>query len=179
MPSTRASRARRPYHWLREQIRSVLDGAEQPISGQDLALLLNEKDKVYHSAVFRALNRMSADGVVRKIELTAGYVILGGEALLYLVCMQCRRVSKVDCLRAADDLAQIASERGFAPTRVVLEMEGTCLACAAGKSRGAEPDVDCAAQSNRDAMVGFSPIVTRPPFLESPQAVGIEMTHGE
>lgn len=115
----------------------MLEQVDRPITGQQLARKLNEGDiPVHHSSVFRALNQMMLEGVLRRVELTSAYLI-GRPATLYLVCRKCGSVVEQDGSGSAAALNRLTSDVGFTASRMILEVTGRCRSC--GEGNGAEP----------------------------------------
>ena len=86
--------------------------------------------------VYRALDFLIAAGFAHRIEGLNAYVACGhpgAEGLehgaCFLICEHCRRVAEVDEGAIGISLAQAAAGRGFAITRSVVEILGTCPAC--------------------------------------------------
>jgi Fur family zinc uptake transcriptional regulator len=83
--------------------------------------------------IYRALDFLMARGLIHKIESRNAYVACthaheGAPAAL-LVCTDCGTVAELDSPEAADLLRQGARDKGFSPTRLVIELAGFCAAC--------------------------------------------------
>jgi Fur family zinc uptake transcriptional regulator len=104
--------------------------------------------------VYRALEFLTAQGLVHKIERLSAFVGCshmlhpvgddavghdhahhGVDAIQFLICTECRRVFEMvdQRIRVAIDAA--ASGTGFAPAAATVEVEGICVDCAAGAAR--------------------------------------------
>lgn len=131
-----APQPRRPGGWLKAQILTMLDQAERPITGQQLARKLNEEAvPVHHSAVFRTLNQMMVEGALARVELASAYLI-GSPVLLYLVCTKCGGVTGQEAHEPAAALNCMSAKLGFAATRMILEVAGLCRSCRQGDHVG-------------------------------------------
>ncbi len=83
--------------------------------------------------VYRALEFLLEQGLVHKIESRNAYVACthgehDGDAVM-LICEACGIVAEMDADAALGDLVEKASAMGFAPSRTVVEMTGTCSEC--------------------------------------------------
>ena len=91
--------------------------------------------------VYRALDFLSANGLVHRIERLNAYtacVHLAHEhAPAFLVCRVCKTVAEAETERAEGRLGAFARATGFTIERVVIEAEGLCPACA---DSGADAD---------------------------------------
>lgn len=85
--------------------------------------------------VYRALDFLTANGFVHRIERLSAFVACthGGDdhAAAFLVCRTCRTVAEASLPRLEDGLAREAQARDFALERVVIEAEGLCAQCRA------------------------------------------------
>jgi Fur family zinc uptake transcriptional regulator len=104
--------------------------------------------------VYRALEFLTAQGLVHKIERLSAFVGCshmlrpeahgpcghdhsshGVEAIQFLICTQCRRVFEMtdDRIRVAIDAA--AAGIGFRPAGATVEIEGICAECASAPAQ--------------------------------------------
>ncbi|MBA4793444.1 MAG: transcriptional repressor [Phenylobacterium sp.] len=82
--------------------------------------------------VYRALEFLTGKGLVHRIESLNAFLACDaqhdGAAAEFLICDCCGRVEELDV--GMQDLAAAAvNARGFRPTRIVLEVHGTCAGC--------------------------------------------------
>ena len=92
--------------------------------------------------VYRALERLVADGAVHRVESINAFVACAhdhGEGathaphsdnIAFAICDDCGGVSEIPVPKAARTLGTIASESGFVTDRTVVELRGHCEACA-------------------------------------------------
>ena len=84
--------------------------------------------------VYRALDFLLAHGLVHKIESRNAFVACShsheGQPAALLICESCGTVAELDAPQVFAGLARAAAGQGFRPTGTVIEMTGTCSACA-------------------------------------------------
>jgi Fe2+ or Zn2+ uptake regulation protein len=93
------------------------------------------------SSVFRAAEKLIADGVVRKLLLDDGRARfeLSGAHHDHLYCTNCRRLVPVPCLIASGDFAALERETGIAVLDHHLVLNGLCPDCRAHEA--APPEI--------------------------------------
>lgn len=104
------------HAWTLEELRSALaeGGAEADFS-----------------SVFRAMGRLEADGVVRRVELDDGRARfeLDADHHGHLRCEGCGEVSPVPCRAVDATLTELEAATGFAITGHRLVLDGVCPGC--------------------------------------------------
>ena len=84
--------------------------------------------------VYRALEFLLAHGLVHKIESRNAFVACShaheGQPAALLICETCGTVAELDVPEIFERIAEKASAQKFTPARTVIEMSGTCGACA-------------------------------------------------
>jgi Fur family zinc uptake transcriptional regulator len=84
--------------------------------------------------VYRGLDFLLAHGLVHKIESRNAFVACShsheGQPAALLICESCGTVAELDAPEIFERLAEKARAQKFAPARTVIEMSGTCGACA-------------------------------------------------
>jgi Fur family zinc uptake transcriptional regulator len=84
--------------------------------------------------VYRALDFLLAHGLVHKIESRNAFVACShsheGQPAALLICETCGTVSELDAPDIFERLAGKAKAQKFSPSHTVIEMSGTCGACA-------------------------------------------------
>lgn len=104
--------------------------------------------------VYRALEFLTAQGLVHKIERLSAFVGCshmlsadghagkghdhahhGLDAIQFLICTQCRRVFEMADTRIRVVIEAAARDSGFTPTAATVEIEGICADCAADTAR--------------------------------------------
>lgn len=86
--------------------------------------------------VYRALDFLEAHGLVHKIESLNAFIACthqhDGRPAAMLVCETCGLVAELDATEALSSLEAAALTEGFKLRRSVVELTGTCAACAKG-----------------------------------------------
>ena len=134
---------------LTEQRRLVLGlilDNPRPSGAYDLLDRLREDGRpAAPPTVYRALEFLTAQGLVHKIERLSAFVGCshmldrcgpdhahhGLDATQFLICTSCRRVFEMGDSRIRVGIDQAAAARGFTPTVATVEVEGICADCAA------------------------------------------------
>lgn len=84
--------------------------------------------------VYRALDFLLAHGLVHKIESRNAFVACShpheGRPAALLICEACGTVAELDAPDAFAAMSAAAAARGFSEIHTVIEMAGTCAACA-------------------------------------------------
>ena len=88
--------------------------------------------------IYRALDFLLAQGLVHRVERLNAFVSCHDDAghhhhhaAQFLICRVCGRVTEIEDTRAEAAVLTAAADMGFHPDKVVVEVEGTCRACAA------------------------------------------------
>ena len=123
----------------------ILDNP-RPSGAYDLLDRLREDGRpAAPPTVYRALDFLTAQGLVHKIERLSAFVGCshmldrcgpehahhGLDATQFLICTACRRVFEMGDSRIRVAIDQAAATRGFKPTAATVEVEGICADCAA------------------------------------------------
>ena len=134
---------------LTEQRRLILGlilNNPRPSGAYDLLDRLREDGRpAAPPTVYRALDFLTAQGLVHKIERLSAFVGCshmldrcgpehahhGLDATQFLICTACRRVFEMGDSRIRVAIDQAAAARGFKPTAATVEVEGICADCAA------------------------------------------------
>ncbi|WP_419760637.1 Fur family transcriptional regulator [Acidisoma sp.] len=99
--------------------------------------------------VYRALEFLTAQGLVHKIERLSAFVGCshmldrcgpdhahhGLDATQFLICTSCSRVFEMGDSRIRVAIDQAAAARGFRPKAATVEVEGVCADCVADAAR--------------------------------------------
>jgi Fur family zinc uptake transcriptional regulator len=123
----------------------ILDNP-RPSGAYDLLDRLREDGRpAAPPTVYRALEFLTAQGLVHKIERLSAFVGCshmldrcgpghahhGLDATQFLICVSCRRVFEMSDRRIRVAIDQAAGAQGFKPTAATVEVEGVCADCAA------------------------------------------------
>jgi Fur family zinc uptake transcriptional regulator len=131
---------------LTPQRRRVLEAiatARTPVGAYDLIDRLADADgsRPAPITVYRALDFLMAEGLVHRIASKNAYLACNHShdadaAVVFLLCDACGNVREVSDPAVAKSLSAAAKSVGFAASRSVLEMTGTCAACATSRAEG-------------------------------------------
>ena len=84
--------------------------------------------------VYRALDFLLAHGLVHKIESRNAFVACShsheGQPAALLICETCGTVSELDAPEVFERITAKAKAQKFSPAHTMIEMSGTCGACA-------------------------------------------------
>jgi Fur family transcriptional regulator, ferric uptake regulator len=118
----------------RAAVARALNHVTEFVSAQQLHTLLRESgDGVGLATVYRTLQNLAEDGavdVLRISENEAVYRRCSTGHHHHLVCRVCRRTVEVDSVETERWAHRIAAENGFVDVDHVVEVFGTCAACA-------------------------------------------------
>lgn len=107
----------------------MLAGNARPLSADALHQEIRAVDAAVHaSAVFRALNRLLAAGLVDRVELGTRYVGRRPPGTITLCCSGCGSYAEAPGA-PIEALALMAQSQSFTPSRFVVEVAGLCSAC--------------------------------------------------
>ena len=123
-----------PNHAL---VFDALKKAGRPVTAYELIDAVRAAGISAPPTVYRALNRLIADGQAHKIESTNTFVACthahaGGDAPVFVICDVCGDASEFSDETVGTQLAKRAAEHIFAIDRAIVELHGTCAKCATG-----------------------------------------------
>ena len=120
--------------WQRAAVSHALDQLDTFISAQQLHAQLREGgDGVGLATVYRTLQQLADDGevdVLRTGEAELMYRRCSTGHHHHLVCRSCRRTVEVDSAAVERWARTTAADNGFVEVDHVVEVVGTCSACA-------------------------------------------------
>jgi Fur family zinc uptake transcriptional regulator len=134
----------------RRQVLGLILDNPRPSGAYDLLDRLREDGRAAAPpTVYRALEFLTAQGLVHKIERLSAFVGCshmldrvgpdhahhGVDATQFLICTTCRRVVEMGDGRIRVAIDQAASAWSFTPTAATVEVEGICADCAADSAR--------------------------------------------
>ena len=121
---------------MREAVFDALAGFDRPASAYDIAEAVSkaQERRVAANSVYRILDLFVGANLARRVESANAYVANAHPGCLhdciFLICDTCGQAEHLDNDRIADDVRKAAVNSGFAPSRPVIEVRGTCGACA-------------------------------------------------
>lgn len=120
-----------------QAVLDALAAADRPLTAYDILALprIRKAGLKAPLTIYRALDRLIADGLVHRIESLNAFVACGhghhDHATGFLICGDCGRTLEVPLAACESHLAGRAREQGFAVEAVKVEMTGRCPDCAA------------------------------------------------
>ncbi len=117
--------------------KSVLDAlrdAERPLTAYDLIDVLRDQGITSPPTVYRALGRLTDDGLVHRLESLNAFVACrsgGGheEAAIFTICTECGVAAEITDAPTTAGLYQRAKELNFRIATITCELRGTCDKC--------------------------------------------------
>jgi Fur family zinc uptake transcriptional regulator len=125
---------------LRRQVLSLICQSHKPTGAyQVLAELSRERaENAAPPTVYRALDFLVANGLAHKIDSLNAFVACFGAAKphrsIFLICSVCGEAQEVSDPAAVESLTAAAVAAGFSPSRMVVELHGTCSRCGSAAS---------------------------------------------
>lgn len=124
---------RRPAPAQDKLIVEALRDAQRPVSAYELIDQLRDKGVTAPPTVYRALNRLIADGLAHRLESLNAFVACKHPShrgnVVFAICEECGSVTEFDEPAAVERLAAWAAKAKFAVREMTLELRGLCLAC--------------------------------------------------
>jgi Fur family zinc uptake transcriptional regulator len=121
---------------MREAVFDALSGFDRPASAYDIAEAVSKAQdrRVAANSVYRILDLFVGANLARRVESANAYVANNHPACLhdciFLICDTCGQAKHIDDDSISDNVRRAAVKSGFAPTRPVIEVRGTCEDCA-------------------------------------------------
>lgn len=121
---------------MREAVFDALANFERPASAYDIAEAVSKAQgrRVAANSVYRILDLFVTSNLAIRVESANAYVANAHPGCLhdciFLICDRCGTAKHIDDDRLADGVRAAAEKSGFAPTRPVIEVRGTCGDCA-------------------------------------------------
>lgn len=121
---------------LRGQVFEALARDGRPVSAYDVAERVSKAAarRIAANSVYRILDLFVAHNIARRVESRNAYIVNlhpdCAHDCIYLVCEACGGIEHLDDDALAGALRRRAGGSGFVARRPVLELIGTCRACA-------------------------------------------------
>lgn len=122
---------------LRRAVLALILEAEGPQTAYQLLDRLKETRKgAVPPTIYRALEFLAGQRLIHKIERLNAFIpcIEAGHhhhAVQFLICRRCGTVAEIEDHAVSEALEHAAERRGFHPGIAMVEIDGTCAACAA------------------------------------------------
>lgn len=122
--------------WQRERVRSALSDAPGFVSAQDLhAALRVENTGIGLATVYRALANLASTGEADQLQSPDGEAIYRACASdghhHHLICRSCGKAVEIQADEVESWAKRTAAAHGFVDAEHVVDIFGTCAACAA------------------------------------------------
>lgn len=120
---------------MREAVFDALAGFDRPASAYDIAEAVSKVQgrRVAANSVYRILDLFVGANLARRVESANAYVANNHPGCLhdciFLICDSCGQAKHIDNDSIASDVRKAAEKSGFAPSRPVIEVRGTCEDC--------------------------------------------------
>jgi Fur family zinc uptake transcriptional regulator len=128
---------RRPALEQDKMIVDALRGAGRPVSAYEIIDQLRGKATLAPQTVYRALDRLIAQGSAHRLETLNAFVACAhfshAGAAVFAICDTCGTVSEFEEARAVAALAAWAKKARFQTRAMTLELRGRCAACAVAR----------------------------------------------
>lgn len=121
---------------MREAVFDALAAFDRPASAYDIAEAVSkaQERRVAANSVYRILDLFVGANLARRVESANAYVANNHPECLhdciFLICDHCGQAKHIDDDSIAQGVRNAAEKSGFAPTRPVIEVRGTCEDCA-------------------------------------------------
>ena len=119
---------------IREKVFRLLADAEGGIGAYDLLELLKKSEpNAKPATIYRALEFLSEQGFVHKIESNNAYLLCHhfehNHPAQLLICDLCANVEELHSTVISEELVRHAEEKGFKVSRQTIEAHGLCKNC--------------------------------------------------
>ena len=119
---------------LRRRVLELIWSSHAPIGAYQLMELLGrERGRVAPPTVYRALDFLTENGLVPRLESLNAFIGCPAPAAThrayFLICRDCRQVAEFDDAELAATLDRRVADAGFAPESERVEIVGTCAQC--------------------------------------------------
>ena len=121
---------------LRRRILELLWEGNRPMGAYELIEVFtqNVSRRVAPQTVYRALEFLTSQGLVARIESRNAYIPFThperNHDCLFFICNDCGATEEFEDQRLENLILETAAQIGFRASRRVIEVEGTCTACA-------------------------------------------------
>ena len=134
---TQLTEAGEQWTGMREAVFDALAGFDRPASAYDIAEAVSKAQgrRVAANSVYRILDLFVTANLAMRVESANAYIANAHPGCLhdciFLICDKCGQTKHIDDDHLADGVRAAAEKSGFAPTRPVIEVRGTCEDCTA------------------------------------------------
>lgn len=119
---------------LRAEVVDALRHANSPQSAYDILDKLRASNpKTAPTTVYRTLNSLADRGDIHRLESLNAYVLCQGDDTCHdailAICGDCGTVNETAAPEVLETMASAVGKSGFAPSRHIVEVHGTCADC--------------------------------------------------
>ena len=120
---------------LRRIVLGLVLQAERPLTAYQLLDRLKEtRKRAMPPTIYRALDFLIDNKLIHKVESLNAFVACEAghheHAIQFLICNACHQVTELEDRGISRALDEAAQGRGFKPRGTIVEIDGTCAACA-------------------------------------------------
>lgn len=121
---------------MRARVFDALAGFARPASAYDIAETMSKAEgrRVAANSIYRILDLFVAANLARRVESANAYVVNAHpdcvHDCIFLVCDTCGSAAHLDDDAVTGAVRAAAGKTGFSALRPVIEVRGTCAACA-------------------------------------------------
>ena len=132
---SRLTEAGEQWTEMREAVFEALAGFSKPSSAYDIAEAVSKAQgrRVAANSVYRILDLFVKSNLAMRVESANAYVANAHPGCLhdciFLICDHCGQTTHLDNDRVTEGVRDAAAKAGFAPTRPIIEVHGTCEEC--------------------------------------------------
>jgi len=122
----------------RAVLRLILEAPGPLTAYQLLDQLKTIRKSAVPPTVYRALDFLMENRLVHKVEQLNAFIPCSDtqhdhQDVQFLICEKCGTVAEIEDHAISHALARAAARQGFQPHKAVVELDGTCAACAAAQ----------------------------------------------
>jgi Fur family ferric uptake transcriptional regulator len=123
------------HTWQRDAVRSALDTCETFVSAQELhAALRDAGTSIGLATVYRALADLAVEGEADSLQQEGESLYRActpGSHHHHLICRSCGLTIEIEADEVEQWAKNVAAEHGFTDPQHIVDVFGTCRACAA------------------------------------------------
>jgi Fur family zinc uptake transcriptional regulator len=120
---------------LRRHVLALVLSAPGPLTAYQLLDRLKESRNAVPATIYRALEFLMEQHLIHKVERLNAFIACtdtahAHHAVQFLICRKCGTVDEMEDRATSRALVRAAARKGFLPGNAVIELDGTCAACA-------------------------------------------------
>lgn len=128
-----------------DPIYGALQAADGPMTAYQVLDAVRDKGISAPPTVYRALNRLVADGLAHRVESINAYVACshshhGDESAIFAICDNCGAVEEIDNGKVLSGLKRAAEKDHFQVQHMAVELRGLCDQCQDRAEEGDRPE---------------------------------------